>query len=942
MRKVCLVLLAIFATAWLAGCGFTPSGRLSSSSSTATSTITVSSAGSSARLGDAAVQFTATGGSGGYTWAVNGVAGGSATTGTIDSIGKYTPPAVGATALANPTTVTITASAGGVTSAGVSLSLLNPIATVTSVAVTGGGSLLVGVATGITVTGANFVSGAQVVFGSSSVAATVASPTSLTATVTVTSAGSVTFSVKNPDPGSATSTTTANLTAANPVVIAGTAAKGLLNGASVSIFAVSPSTGADVGAALGTGKTDANGVFSVSLSSLPTAGAPLRVEVSGGTYVDETNVTNPPIVNTITLATLLDDGSVSVSGLAITPITDMISSATQAALGGSASSIKTLAAGGTASSTHATMKTLISGHWGVKSDPEKTTPTSSIGAASTDGFKVGLLSGAMLECAHKALAAFPTVDPGNFVKALGADIADGVFDGFGLKGGAKAQVFIPGTGTPGIPLSQYAGDTDFLSCVQTYVTSPNTELTKENGVPAGSPPPPSMISTVSSVVSAISAAIASSPATPPSAGIGASSSGAIGQLSFSGHQYVFIAAHTSGVAVADVTDPTAPTAKSWKGLYTTAFKNQAVGGVIPVIGTAAHAQAVVFAYGSKHIAVVNAEMLATGTPPTDNSVPAGLIDYEADLPIAATFPVGFSGGSAFIAGGIPVAGAGVWLATADGYAFFDLRTSPPTLGTPVPVPTNLFLAENLGGDTTHNFLLCGNYQGIQFIDISSTTTPVSYVADFLSGLPTGFNSSWDLDIDGDSVDTGLQVGILTYEDTNTALFLNLGAGTKTAGAAGAPNTLALPATAGKLVSFGTSPFPVFSGSAVDSSSHLALFMAGFSTSWGVGKLDDPAHPADATAGWQGLSDWIYGDVSTAFTGYFYATDPHAVGIVHNNSDGRTYGYLLAGSFKSVVQINMTDIVDKTKMSRTGTTGDAAHTPASNPATAGFMKQITWP
>jgi hypothetical protein len=402
---------------------------------------------------------------------------------------------------------------------------------------------------------------------------------------------------------------------------------------------------------------------------------------------------------------------------------------------------------------------------------------------------------------------------------------------------------------------------------------------------------------------------------------------------------VFIAAHSSGVAVADVTNPAAATAKSWVGLYSTTFKNQPVGGVITISGTAAHAQALVFAYSSKHIAIVNAETLATGTPPTDGSIPAGLIDYEGDLPIAGSI-VGFSGGSAYIAGGIPVASAGVWLATSDGYAFLDMRTSPPTLGTAVKVATGQSLAENLGGDITHGLLLAGNYYGVQLVDIANIAAPTSYVVSFLSGLPTGLLSYWDSDIDGDSVDTGLQVGILTYEDTNQATFINLGTGAKMAATATVPATFALTSTGGATVNFGSSPYPTFSGSAVDSSSHLALFMAGYSTSWGVGKLDDPAHPVGAT--WAGLSDWIYGDVSSSFTNYYYATDPHAVGIVQNNTDSRTYGYLLAGDFKSVIQINMTDIVNPTKMARAGTTGDALHTPASDPKTAGLMMQITWP
>ncbi len=938
MRKICVVLLTVIATAWLTGCGFHPVAGLTSSSSSSKASITVAGGASSARLGDPALQFTATGGNGSYTWAVNGVSGGSANTGMIDSTGKYTPPSVGATVLANPTAVTITATSGGATSNGASVSLLNPIATVSSVAVTGGGSLLAGVATSITVTGTNFVSGAQVIYAGSSAAATVASPTSLTASVTVAAPGSVAFAVKNPDPGSAVSTATASLTASSPVVISGTAAKGLLNGAKVNIFTVSPTTGADVGPALASGMTDANGAFSISLPTLPAAGTPLRVEVSGGTYIDETNVTAPPITNTITLATLIDDGSLSVSGVAVTPVTDMISSATQAALS-SARPIKLFGTGGTTSNTHASLKTLLMGHWGFSGDPEKASPKSDKGSAGSDGFRVGLLSGAMLECAHKALAAYPSVDPGNFVKALGFDIADGVFDGYGLSGGMRAQVFIPGT-TPPLALSAYAGTTDFLSCLQSYVTSPNTELTKDNGIPAGSPPDSSLMTAVSSVVTSISTSISSSPATPPSAGIGASSSGAIGQLSFNGHQYVFVAAHTSGVAVVDVTDPTKASAKAWPGLYTTTFNNTDVGGVIPIIGTAAHAQAVVFAYDSKHIAVVNAEMLATGTPPTDGSVPAGLVDYQADLPIVATAPIGFSGGDAYIAGGIPVAGAGVWLATADGYAFFDLRTSPPSLSKPVPVEMTQQLAENMGGDLTHRFLLGGNYDGIQVVTLQSsdiTQFKESYTVD-LTTFPTVFYSPSYPDIDGNSVDTGLSVALLTLEDTSNVILVDFRSTTLTDSTDPTkPNLLTLPPNTAKSVTIGGT----FSGSAVDSASHLALFMAGYSTYWAVGRVDDPANPASAAAGWQGLSDWVFGNLRTSFPSYYYATDPHAVGVVQNNADGRTYGYLLDGSFHAVVQINMTDVVDPTKNPRAGTSGSPAHQSAGDPAAAGLMTEITW-
>ena len=132
-----------------------------------------------------------------WTWSVNGIAGGNATLGTIDAGGNYTAPAV----LPTPNTVTIAAVESGKSSetASSSVTLLNPIPVVTGIAPP---QVNVGTFT-LTITGSDFVSGATVTFGSTTLATTYVSSTQLTATGTATAAevGAVAVEVMNPDPG---------------------------------------------------------------------------------------------------------------------------------------------------------------------------------------------------------------------------------------------------------------------------------------------------------------------------------------------------------------------------------------------------------------------------------------------------------------------------------------------------------------------------------------------------------------------------------------------------------------------------------------------------------------------------------------------------------------------------------------------------------------------
>jgi uncharacterized protein (DUF1800 family) len=135
------------------------------------------------------------------TWQVNGVAAGSAADGTISATGLYTAPAT----LPSPNTVTISAVSQAAAAASGSLTetLLNPVPTITAATASGATSVLVDV------TGTNFVSGAQIQVGGTSLTTTAISANELQATLTPPSGTSVlTLDVLNPDPGSAASATT--------------------------------------------------------------------------------------------------------------------------------------------------------------------------------------------------------------------------------------------------------------------------------------------------------------------------------------------------------------------------------------------------------------------------------------------------------------------------------------------------------------------------------------------------------------------------------------------------------------------------------------------------------------------------------------------------------------------------------------------------------------
>lgn len=131
-------------------------------------------------------------------FSVNGIPGGNATIGTISSSGLYTAPAV----VPNPYTVQITSTIAkypDATPGSISVQIWNPIPVLSSA---NPSSFSEGVTT-VTVSGSQFVYGAQISWNGAPVTTTFVSPTELAAQIAAPNPGTFPLTVTNPNPGSA-------------------------------------------------------------------------------------------------------------------------------------------------------------------------------------------------------------------------------------------------------------------------------------------------------------------------------------------------------------------------------------------------------------------------------------------------------------------------------------------------------------------------------------------------------------------------------------------------------------------------------------------------------------------------------------------------------------------------------------------------------------------
>jgi len=254
------------------------------------------------------------------TFSVNGVAGGNATLGTIDSNGLYTAPAI-VPAPNNVVTITSAATSAPTDPPGsLTLGVLNPIPILNTVTPA---PLSEGTAT-VTVNGSLFVYGAQISWNGSPVQTTYVSPTQLVASIAAPNPGTFPLLVANPNPGAANSAT------ANVVV-----------GPGQVVFQIQPQTGSDVRVSnsinfgLTVNGTD-NPAVTLAINGVAGGNATVGTAVSNTdgsiSYTAPAVVPTPSNVVTMTI-TSVDNPTVSITqGIAVLNPIPILTSATPSSL----------------------------------------------------------------------------------------------------------------------------------------------------------------------------------------------------------------------------------------------------------------------------------------------------------------------------------------------------------------------------------------------------------------------------------------------------------------------------------------------------------------------------------------------------------------------------------------------------------------------------------
>ena len=687
------------------------------------------------------------------------------------------------------------------------------------------------------------------------------------------------------------------------VAVSGTAIAALVNGGTITAYLVN--TDGTPGAAVGTATTASDGTFSLT-ATLPSGTSPpvdLILSSGGGSYPSEANisttVTNPAGNG---LSALVPQVSATgSSAIVISPLTTLVVSRVQGIIaGGSGGSSTPATAAPTADSA-------IKAAFGFSSSaPALYTLAPDFTATSGDAAVLAVVLGALEE---EALS--QGQPPTSIITALAADYYDGVPDGKG-KGGSA--VTYPGSSSS-IPPT--LGSSLFLSGASTY-------LANSASPPAGVTTASSAVAFAASVATSIRAGVAS--VAPTSAQLTTSSSGAVSALtdSVTGDQIVLVATRAFGLQGIDLKTPTAPALLAYSKLNAAlaglkdAMGNPSLPSVdaVTAIPGLADDEAIVMSFSTPHVVLVD--------------LTAQTVLKDSDFSMTLVTETGFSGGEAYISSAISnVVNGTVLLATGDGYFAYNIATQ--ALGAPIALAAGQYPAENLGGAVLGSTfpaggqLLSGNYGpdgsggGLQIVNLGNSTAYAMDDTAFQADFP-----QFSL-VDGNSVDTQRNVGVLSGEDIDTLGFMDLHDPTKftfTGTGTSASFTLSSPSVVKTLTVGDDLGDPILSGTAVEPVNGLLLGIAAFSSTLLVGQLDNPASPASATAGWAGLTDWRFYNA----TGSEYSStqgDPHAVGAVLG-SDGKSYGVTLSINGDGTEDILLIDLAAFLKLA-------AGAAPSGSPA-----------
>jgi hypothetical protein len=238
-------------------------------------------------------------------------------------------------------------------------------------------------------------------------------------------------------------------------VISGTAVKGPVSGATVKAYAISSGL---MGAQIGTGPTDAQGNFTLSIGSYSGS---VMLQMSGGTYTDEAtgaSMTMQPGDVMTSMMPQVNAGAV-MSGVQITPLTSMAQMRAQSMSGGMTPA--NMAAANTAMGNYFSVSDILYTH-----PMNPLTPGS--GSGATQAMRnYGIMLAAMSQYANSVGMPLSS----GMVTAMMNDASDGVMNG--MMG--SAQIMMGGMGgmmgTGNNPLSTTAGTSGLANAMTTFMGS---------------------------------------------------------------------------------------------------------------------------------------------------------------------------------------------------------------------------------------------------------------------------------------------------------------------------------------------------------------------------------------------------------------------------------------------------------------------------------------
>lgn len=232
--------------------------------------------------------------------------------------------------------------------------------------------------------------------------------------------------------------------------VSGTVIKGPVTGATVTAYAATNGT---MGAPIGTGKTDANGNFSISVGDHT---GPMMLQASGGTYTDEATGTTMTMQPGDVMASAIPSSGTGTTGIQITPLTSMAHERAHHMTGGITDA--NITAANTAMGTYFSVSDIL------HTAPMNPMMTGSGTSASKDAKNYGMAIAAMSQYAKN----LGMPNSSGMVTAMMDDASDGVMDG---KMGSS-PIPMGGGMASGTMMEANAASSALATAMATFIESP--------------------------------------------------------------------------------------------------------------------------------------------------------------------------------------------------------------------------------------------------------------------------------------------------------------------------------------------------------------------------------------------------------------------------------------------------------------------------------------